>query len=63
MFLYDVLMELIVRINFRTNRWTATLDGVDIFSDEVFYSGTLARSATIAYTIVVGSPPTTVQRQ
>jgi hypothetical protein len=43
-FFYDVLMELNVRINFRTNRWTANLDGLDIFADEPFYTGALARS-------------------
>lgn len=43
-FFYDVLMELFVRVNFRTNRWTATLDGVDLFSDQVFYNGPNARN-------------------
>ena len=38
-FVYDALMELVVRINFRTNRWTATLDGLALFSDLVFYAG------------------------
>jgi hypothetical protein len=38
-FYYDLLMELVVRINYRTNRWSASLDGVDLFTDEVFYSG------------------------
>jgi hypothetical protein len=43
-FYYDLLMELVVRINFRTNRWSAALDGVDLFTDEVFYSGPLTRN-------------------
>jgi|GEM_PF-307674 len=43
-FYYQLLMELVVRINFRTNRWTATLDGLDIFADQVFYTGTNARN-------------------
>lgn len=43
-FIYDVLMELEVRINFRTNRWTASLDGLNIFADEPFYSGTQTRN-------------------
>ncbi len=38
-FLYDVLMELVVRINFRTNRWTASLDGLPVFADVPFYTG------------------------
>ena len=46
-FYYDLLMELVVRVNFRTNRWTASLDGVDLFTDEVFYGGPLARNLGI----------------
>jgi hypothetical protein len=30
---------LVVRINYRTNRWSAFLDGIDVFFDEEFYSG------------------------
>lgn len=44
-FLYDVLQEIQVRINYRTNRWSAALDGVDLFTDEVFYSGSQTRNA------------------
>jgi hypothetical protein len=43
-FYYDLLMELVVRINYRTNRWSAALDGVDLFTDEVFYSGPQTRN-------------------
>ena len=43
-FYYDLLMELVVRINYRTNRWSAVLDGVDIFTDEVFYGGPLTKN-------------------
>ena len=43
-FTYDVLMELVVRINFRTNRWSASLDGVAIFSDQTFYSGSYTKN-------------------
>lgn len=43
-FLYDELMELRVRINFRTNRWTASLDDLTLFADEVFYAGPNART-------------------
>lgn len=38
-FLYDVLQALELRINYRTNRWSATLDSVPLFSDLTFYSG------------------------
>ncbi len=38
-FLYDTLQELELRINFRTNRWSAALDDVPLFSDLVFYAG------------------------
>jgi hypothetical protein len=48
-FFYDVLMQLQIRINFRTNRWTATLDGLDIFADVPFYTGNSAKTfGTIA---------------
>ena len=43
-FFYNLLMQFGVRINFRTNRWTASLDGVELFSDEVFYSGPNTRN-------------------
>ena len=43
-FFYNVLMQLVVRINFRTNRWSAYLDGVDLFADQVFYSGPNVRN-------------------
>ena len=46
-FYYDLLMELVVRINFRTDRWSAALDGVDLFTDEVFYSGPLVKNLGI----------------
>jgi hypothetical protein len=43
-FYHGVLMELVVRINYRTNRWSALLDGVEVFYDEEFYSGPNARN-------------------
>ncbi len=43
-FYHDTIMNLVVRINFRTNRWTAYLDDVALFSDELFYSGNNARN-------------------
>lgn len=38
-FIYDTMQLLTVRINFRTNLWTATLDGVPLFNDIPFYEG------------------------
>ncbi len=39
-FLAETLETLQIRINYRTNRWTATLSDVPIFQDLTFYSGT-----------------------
>lgn len=38
-FVYDTLQALEIRINYRANRWSATLDSVPLFSDLTFYSG------------------------
>jgi hypothetical protein len=38
-FLPQTLETLQLRINYRTNRWTATLGGVPIFQDQVFFTG------------------------
>lgn len=43
-FVYDTLQELEIRINFRTNLWSASLDTVPLFSDIPFYSGPNARN-------------------
>ena len=43
-FIYDSLQELELRINFRTNLWSATLDTVPLFSDIPFYNGPYARN-------------------
>ena len=43
-FFHDVLMGLQIRINFRTNRWSAVLDDVELFSDEVFYAGNVTKN-------------------
>lgn len=43
-FVYDSVEMLQVRINFRTNRWTATLGGIPVFQDAVFYTGTNAKT-------------------
>ena len=38
-FLYDTLQDLEMRINYRTNRWSASLEGVPLFTDLTFYAG------------------------
>lgn len=43
-FVHDAVEVLQIRINFRTNRWTATLGGVPIFQDTAFYSGSNAKT-------------------
>jgi hypothetical protein len=43
-FLPQTLELLQFRINYRTNRWTATLGGVPLFEDLVFYSGSSAKN-------------------
>ncbi len=43
-FVYDALQVLELRINFRMNLWTATLDTVPLFSDLPFYTGPNARN-------------------
>ena len=43
-FVYDALQELELRINYRTNLWSATLDSVPLFSDLPFYQGSNARN-------------------
>jgi len=56
-FFYDILMQLRVRINFRTNRWTASLDGLDLFTDQPFYTGPNPRNlGTIAPEMYIHYP-------
>lgn len=56
-YFYDVLMELEVRINFRTNRWTASLGGLDLFADQPFYTGPSAKTlGTIAAQMLIYNP-------
>lgn len=43
-FVYDTLQELEIRINFRTNLWSAWLDTVPLFSDITCYIGPYARN-------------------
>lgn len=43
-FVYDTLQQLEMRINYRTNLWSASLDGVPLFSDLVFYAGPHSRN-------------------
>ena len=38
-YVYDTMQLLSVRINFRTNKWSAYLDGIPLFNDLTFYSG------------------------
>lgn len=43
-FLHDTLQQLELRINFRTNRWSMSLDGISIFADTTFHSGPRTRN-------------------
>lgn len=43
-FLPDTLETLEYRINFRTNRWSASLGGVPLFQDLTFYTGSSAKT-------------------
>ncbi len=43
-FVYDSLQQLEIRINFRTNLWSASLDSVPLFSDIPFYTGPNTRN-------------------
>lgn len=43
-FVYDTLQELEIRINFRTNLWSAWIDTVPLFSDITCYLGPYARN-------------------
>jgi hypothetical protein len=55
-FLYEKIHQLYVRINFRTNRWTAVLDDAFLFLDEVFYLGTTPRNlGAVGFRVAQGS--------
>lgn len=43
-FIPETLEALQFRINFRTNRWTATLGGVPLFQDIAFYTGSQTKN-------------------
>ena len=43
-FVYDTLQELEIRINFRTNLWSAWLDTIPLFTDITCYIGPYARN-------------------
>ncbi len=43
-FLHDTLQQLELRINFRTNRWSMSLDGISIFADATFHAGSRTRN-------------------
>ncbi|MES2705867.1 MAG: hypothetical protein V4726_04615 [Verrucomicrobiota bacterium] len=61
-FLHDTMQSLTVRINFRTNLWTAALDGLPLFVDEPFYNGSAAVNlGAVGFRMIFGSvtPQTT----
>jgi hypothetical protein len=60
-FLPKSLETLTFRINYRTNRWTATLAGVQIFQDLPFYGGTANKTLgdIRARMVVTNSAPVT----
>jgi hypothetical protein len=43
-FIPETLETLQIRINFRTNRWTASLGGIPLFQDLTFYTGSQAKN-------------------
>lgn len=59
-FLHDTLQQLELRINFRTNRWSMSLDGISIFADSTFHSGSRTRNLgpIAAQLQIVGSSTT-----
>jgi hypothetical protein len=64
-YFYDVLLLLSVRINFRTNRWSAALDDLVLFNDLPFYTGPNAHDlGTVAVQMQIpgtGIHPVTMQ--
>lgn len=60
-FLPETLETLQIRINYRTNRWTATLSDVPIFQDLAFYTGTATKDLGWVRVMmgVVNTQPTT----
>lgn len=55
-FLYDVMQVLSIRINWRTNKWTALLDDTLLFNDQPFYLGTNARNlGAVGFRMLFGS--------
>jgi len=60
-FLPETLETLQIRINYRTNRWTATLSDVPIFQDLAFYTGTATKDlgwVRVTTTLVVSKTAT-----
>ena len=54
-FVYDAMQLLTVRINWRTNKWSAYLDGIPLFNDKVFYIGSAARNlGLVGYRMIFG---------
>jgi len=62
-FLAETLETLQIRINYRTNRWTATLSDVPIFQDLTFYTGAETKNLgwVRAMMLVTNSTSTTIQ--
>lgn len=62
-FLHDAIQQFEIRINFRSNRWSVSLDGIDIFEDLTFHGGSrtrnlgpIAAQMQIVGTSLTGSP-------
>lgn len=59
-FLPQTLETLEIRVNFRTNRWTASLGGVPLFQDLVFYSPASTQNLGSFRVRMIVSNPSTV---
>lgn len=62
-FLHDTIQQLEIRINFLSNRWSVSLDSIDIFEDLPFHAGPrtrtlgpIAAQLQIVGTSLTGSP-------
>lgn len=58
-FLPETVETLEYRINFRTNRWTASLGGVPLFQDLAFHTGTYDKNLGFVLLQMTVSKPTT----
>jgi hypothetical protein len=61
-FLPAIMETLQIRINFRTNRWTATLSDYPVFQDLAFYTGTVPRNlgSVMARMVVTNTDATNI---